>query len=465
MQEDGACEEGLVRAQDCALANVAMRSGDRVQASDADALYRRLGLRIVPFLLLCYLVAMIDRLNVGFAKLQFLHDLHFSETVFGTAAGILYVGYILFEIPSNLVLDRSGVRLTLLRIMVAWGVFTMLLAFARSETSFYALRFLIGAAEAGFFPGIVLYLTFWFPDRYRGKVTSVFAMGVPVAGLVAGPLSGLIMTRLDAAVGLRGWQWLFLLEGAPAIVLGVAAYAFLADRPGSAAFLNAGEKARIARDLAADLGRSRQGKLDRFAEAVRSPRIYLLAVVYFTFYSMQSVLLIWVPTLLKAVGVTSLVAIGWRAGAISLAGAIGMVAIATVSDRTGERRWHLVGCGLLASTAFLLLPSAAGSADGTTLLLAVAAVFIFGFLGLFWTVPAAFLERRAAAGGIAMISSIGASGSAVSPIFIGWMRDHTGSLYASISTLAILFIAGTLLMMMCVPRAGGAAAVAASSSA
>lgn len=425
------------------------------------SLYWRLGLRLVPFLLLCYLIAMIDRLNVGFAKLQFMKELHFSETAFGTAAGILYIGYILFEIPSNLMLNRFGVRVTLLRIMGAWGVFTILLAFARSETTFYILRFLVGVAEAGFFPGIVLYLTYWFPGRYRGKVTSLFAMGVPLSGMIAGPLSGWIMTQFSQAGGLSGWQWLFVIEGVPAILLGIAAYFYLDDRPANAPFLNDIEKAEIAADLARDFDAAPAGTLDTLSGAFRSPRIYMLALVYFAFYSMQSILLIWVPTLLKSVGPMSLVETGWRAGAISLTGTVGMVVLGFSSDHFSERRWHATGCGIAAAAALLSLPLGAGSPFITTALLAGAAAFAFGFLGIFWTIPSAFLDRRAAAGGIAMISSIGASGSAISPIFIGWMRDQTGSLQTAITTLALLMMAAMVLLFFCIPAPRQANAAAA----
>ena len=435
---------------------------ERAAATGA-ALYRRIGLRLVPFLLLCYLVAMIDRLNIGFAKLQFMESLHFSESVFGAAAGILYIGYILFEIPSNLMLDRYGVKVTLLRIMVAWGVFSMLLAFAQSAYAFYVLRFLIGAAEAGFFPGIVLYVTYWFPSRYRGRAISIFATGVPISGLVAGPVSGWIMTHLAGVGGLAGWQWLFLVEGLPAILLGICAYLYLSDRPANASFLTAAEKAEIARDTDQGFGEGPGGRLERFGDAVRNPRIYLLGLVWFTFYSMQSVLLIWVPTLLRSVGVASLVDIGWRAGAISLVGTIGMVAIGISSDRRGERLWHLVGCGIAAAGMFLLLPLAVASAPWTTALLAAAAIFIFGFLGIFWTVPSSFLDKRAAAGGIALISAIGSSGSAVSPMFIGWMRDMSGSLYVAISALALLLLIGMVVLFYCVPRTRGTTRLSASS--
>jgi sugar phosphate permease len=325
----------------------------------------------------------------------------------------------------------------------------MALAFARTETGFYTLRFLVGAAEAGFFPGIVLYLTYWFPDRYRARVTSLFAMAVPISGIVAGPLSGFIMTHLAGAAGLAGWQWLFLFEGLPSILLAVVAYFLLADRPYNARFLSEAEKQKIEADLQADALRKSDTAPRSFGAALRQPRVYGLALVYFAFYSMQSVLLIWVPTLLKSAGVTDLNEIGWRAASISLAGTIGMVAIGYSSDRLRERRWHLIGCGGLAALVFMLLPLGAASPNLTTLLLGVAAVLVFAFLGLFWTVPTALLDRKAAAGSIALISSIGASGSALSPAFIGWTKVLTGSFYGAVSSLALLLLVSMALLYWC----------------
>jgi sugar phosphate permease len=408
------------------------------------ALYRRVAVWLISFLVPCYIVAMIDRLNVGYAKLQFMGDLHFDEAVFGVAAGSLYVGYVLFEVPSNLALQRSGLRLTLLRIMSLWGLFTMALAFASTRWNFYLLRFLVGAAEAGFFPGLVYYSTLWFPSWYRGRVLSWIALAVPVSGVLAGPLSGQIMTRLNEAGGLRGWQWLFLLEGAPAILLGVAAYFFLPDRPANAKFLSAAERERIARDLAQDEAPV-QGAAT-FRQVLGRPRTYALAGCYFAFYSAQSILLIWVPTLLRNAGVRDLVEIGWRSALIFLAGAAGMVAIGWSSDRCQERRWHLVGSGSVASAAFLLLAAAAGSADATTACLVVAAVTMFAFLALFWTLPTALFGSAARAGGIALVSSIGAVGSALSPVLIGWTQVWTGSLFGAVRVLALVFLASLVVV-------------------
>jgi len=403
------------------------------------ALYRRVALKLLPFLLLCYVVAMIDRLNVGYAKLQFMADLKFDEAVFGMAAASLYVGYILFEVPSNLMLERVGLRLTLPRIMALWGVFVMGMAFAANRWGFYAIRFMVGVGEAGFFPGVMFYLTLWFPDSWRARIVSMFAIGVPLSGVIAGPASSWIMTHLADVAGLRGWQWLFLIEGAPAILLGAVAYLYLPDSPASARFLSEDEKRAIARDLDGEAG----GRADAgsFAAALRNPRIYALAWVYFAFYSTQSILLLWIPTLLRNAGVRDLGEIGARASLIFAAGAIGMAAISWNSDRARERRWHLVTCGAVASAALFALPLAAKTPDGTTLLLAVASVTIFAFLALFWTVPTAVLGKDARAGGIALVSAIGASGSALSPAFMGWTQVLTGSLFGAIAALATVFLA------------------------
>ena len=344
---------------------------------------------------------MVDRLNVGYAKLQFLADLHFDEATFGMAAGALYIGYILFEIPSNLMLERIGVRATLLRIMALWGVFAMAMAFAADRWSFYGLRFLIGVAEAGFFPGILFYLTLWFPNAWRARITSLFALAVPLSGVLAAPASSWIMTHMAGVSGLRGWQWLFLIEGAPAVGLAVAAYFYLPNRPSEARFLTAEEKAALARDLSEDERRAGAAK-GGFLAALKNPRVYGLGLVYFAFYSTQSILLLWVPTLLKNTGLKDLTEIGWRASAVFVVGAIGMAA------RRLELRSHAKSgagispaAGVIATAALSSLPLAAHDANATMLLLMAASAAIFAYLALFWTVPTAVLGSDARAGGIA----------------------------------------------------------------
>jgi sugar phosphate permease len=404
-----------------------------------EQLYRKVTLRIIPFVFVCYLVAMVDRLNVGFAKLQFMSDLHLTETQFGIAASLLYVGYILFEIPSNLMMQKSGLGPTLLRIMTLWGIATLLLAFADSRFHFYGLRFLIGLAEAGFLPGVLLYLTYWFPERMRGRMTSFVMAALPVSGIIGGPLAGWIMTATDGMLGLRGWQYLFLIEGVPAIALGIFAYFFIARDPAHADWLDDSERAILAKEIASGQGRT-DGQPYSFAAALADKRVWGLALCYFVFYCVENALLVWIPTLLRSVGHVSIFQIGWISGAISLVSMIGMQLISSHSDAVLERRWHVIGCGVVSGVSFILLPLAAGSLVLTTAILMAASVAVFAFLALFWTIPSAYLKGTSAAGGLALISSIGATGGIVSPIFIGWMKDLTGSFYESLGSMGGLLV-------------------------
>jgi sugar phosphate permease len=404
-----------------------------------DRLYRKVTLRIIPFVFVCYLVAMVDRLNVGFAKLQFMSDLHLTETQFGIAASLLYFGYILFEVPSNLMMQKIGLGLTLLRIMTLWGIATLLLAFADSHFHFYGLRFLIGLAEAGFLPGVLLYLTYWFPERMRGRMTSLVMAALPVSGIIGGPLAGWILTATDGMLGLKGWQYLFLIEGVPAIALGIFAYFFLARDPDHAKWLDDSERAMLRQEIASGRGQT-DGQPRNFAAALADRRVWGLALCYFVFYCVENALLVWIPTLLRSVGGVSIFQIGLISGAISLVSMVGMQLISSHSDAVQERRWHVIGCGLVSGASFILLPLAAGSIVLTTAILMVSSIAVFAFLALFWTIPSAYLQGTSAAGGLALISSIGATGGIVSPIFIGWMKDLTGSFYESLGSMGILLV-------------------------
>jgi D-galactonate transporter len=424
-------------------------------ASHEDAVYRKIAWRIVPFLFICYVVNFIDRVNIGFAKLQFLQDLRLNDAEFGLAAGMFFVGYVMFELPSNLLLARIGVRKTLLRIMVLWGSLTVLLIYVQSATMLYVLRFLLGAAEAGFFPGIILYLTYWFPDRRRGRITSLFIMAVPLAGVIGGPASGWIMSRLDHTLGLHGWQWLFLIEGVPAIALGIAAMFYLDDRPTDARWLTVAEKSLVETALSAD--RQRRSDHDtppaRLRDVLRDSRIYLMSAIYFCVFMGLNAIGFWIPTLLRQVGVVDIRDIGWLSGAISICTAIGIVAIGRSSDRRLERRWHVAGCGLATAISFLLLPLAAHSIALTVALLIVASICIYATLSIFWTIPTAYLDGGAAAGGIATITAIGALGGAVSPSLVGLLKAQTGSIYVGLAMIAVLLAIGMIALLWTVPAA------------
>jgi MFS family permease len=395
---------------------------------------------------------MIDRFNVGFAKLQFIADLHLNEAVFGVTVGLFYVGYILFEVPSNLMLHRYGARKTLLRIMVLWGILTIALAFVSTKYEFYALRFLVGVAEAGFFPGVLLYFTYWFPDRMRARVISLFVMALPVSGIVGGPLAALIMTHFNSIGGLRGWQSLFIIEGIPAILLGVLVYFSLTDKPSTANWLSDLEKQQVVEQLSIDGVNKAPHHTAKLVDALKNKLLYRLAICYFAFYSLQNALLLWTPSLLRSVGVHSLMNIGWLSGAIAVVATLGMLMVSFSSDRFCERRWHVLGCGLVAGVSFVLLPLGASSVTVTVVLLATASVGVFGFLALFWTLPSMIFEDTAIAGGLAVVSSIGALGGLFSPIFAGWISEATGSLYYALGILGCLFLLSLRLLSACFPH-------------
>lgn len=414
-------------------------------------LYRKVAYRLIPFLLICYTVAIIDRFNIGFAKLQFLHDLKLDDQVFGIAAGAFSLGYVALEVPSNLLLDRIGLRRTLLRIMTLWGLVTVLLMFAKNQYHLYALRFVLGAAEGGLFPGVLYYLTLWFPDRMRGRMTSLFVLAVPIGGVVASPLSGILLDRMQGTLGLHGWQWLFLIEGLPAIVLGIAAYFWFPDRPSTARWLSPAEAEAVEAGVRADRG---AGRKRNFAAALRDRRVYLLAFVYFSFFCSLNTILLWSPSLLKQVGVTTATEIGWINGGIAALSILGMLAVGYSSDRLRERHWHVALCGFVAAACFILLHLTSDSVGLTVVCLTVASIAIYSILSLFWTIPSAYLQGSAAAGGIALISAVGALGGAVCPAFVGWVKVETGSLYAGFAVIGALHAAGMLVFVLGAPRAG-----------
>lgn len=429
-----------------------------------DATYRKIAWRIVPFLFLCYVVNFIDRVNIGFAKLQLLQDLQLNNEIFGIAAGMFFAGHMMFEVPSNLLLARIGARKTLLRIMVSWGAITVSLMFVSNALTLYLLRFLLGAAEAGFFPGVILYLSYWFPDHRRGRITSLFVVALPMAGVIGGPLSGAIMGHMHHVLGLRGWQWLFLVEGVLAILLGMLSLRLITDRPQQASWLTPAEKTLLDTEL--DTGIARRRAVDAvpasLRDVLRSPRVYLLACIYVTIVMCLNAVGFWIPSLLRQIGIQRIGNIGWLSGVISVISAIGVVLVGRSSDYRMERRWHVTGCGLGTAVSFLLLQFVAHSAIWTAILLSIASACIYSVLSLFWTIAAAYLEGGAAASGIAVITTLGSLGGIVSPVLIGTIRTHTGDIYGGLSVVAMLLMAGMLALLRVAraPRTGLAEAEA-----
>jgi len=414
--------------------------------------YRRIAWRLMPFLLACYVINYLDRVSIGYAKLQFLTELHLNEAVFGLITSAFFIGYIVFEIPSNLLLTKIGAPKTLMRIMVLWGATIVSMMFARDEYWFYVQRFLLGTFEAGFFPGVVLYLSYWFPNHQRGRATSLFLVGIPLSGLLGGAISGTVMEGMDGVLGLHGWRWLFCIDGVPAILLGLTAYWVLTDKPENARFLSAAEKQLVLADLAEDRRARPAAASVTIAEVLRDRRVWLMVLVYatMTFLNTNQV---WFPTLLKTVGVASVKEVGWILSAVWIVVAAVVLLVCGNSDRVGERRWHIAATGVLAGLVYLVLPLGAGHVWLTAALITVGAAAGYAVFMVFWTLPPVFLEARGAAMGIAMVSALGQFGGLAGPAVVGWAYQASGSIYIGLGIAGVVLLAGTAIAVFALPHA------------
>jgi MFS transporter, ACS family, tartrate transporter len=402
--------------------------------------------RLIPFLIICYFIAYLDRVNVGFAAITMNKDLGLSATAFGLGAGVFFLAYFLFEVPSNLLLDRFGARRWIARIMFTWGLMSGLMAFipqiaagtgASNEAVFYTVRVLLGFAEAGFFPGIIFYLTLWFPSVYRARIVGMFMIAVPLSSAIGSPISGLILTWMGGLGGLAGWQWLFVVEAVPSLVLAGVVLAFLTDRPAEAHWLAADERKWLATRLEAEARQREQAHSITVMQALFNPRVLGLSLVYFAIVANLYGVGFWLPTILRdAYGLTP-AATGWVVAIPYAIGAAAMVWYGHRSDRKLERKGH---------TAVALLVAALGIAASTVLseptlkvlAFTIGGCGVFGALPVFWTLPTAFLTGTTAAAGIAVINSIGNLSGYFGPQVIGYIKDQTGSF-----TGGLLVIAGT----------------------
>jgi D-galactonate transporter len=407
--------------------------------------YRRVTLRLIPFLFLCYVVAYLDRVNVGFAKLQMLSDLRMSDTAYGIGAGIFFIGYFLFEVPSNLILHRVGARKWIARIMVTWGVLSMLTMFVTGPYTFYLLRFLLGLAEAGFFPGIVLYLTHWYPSSRRARIISLFMTGVAISGVIGGPLSGYIMSRMAGVSGLAGWQWLFLLEGIPSLAMGVAVFFYLPDRIETAAWLSETERRRLVRNIEAEASGVEHASV--FA-TLGDPRVLLYAGISFCFVMGLYGISFWLPQLIRTMGVEDAGRIGLLSGIPSACAAVFMVLVGWSSDRFRERRWHLVFGAVMGATGLVVAGMFSTSLVIGLIAMSAAMAGSLSNIALFWTLPTAALRGTSAAAGIAAINSIGNLAGFLSPYLIGVAKDATGSATAGLYVIAVFLLFGGVLVML-----------------
>jgi MFS transporter, ACS family, tartrate transporter len=396
--------------------------------------------RVVPFAFLCYVVAYIDRVNIGFAATELQRDLGLSDAAFGFGGGLFFLGYCLFEIPSNLILERVGARMWIARIMIGWGIVSMAMVFAAGTWSFWILRVVLGIAEAGFFPGMVLYLTYWVPARERARAGALFMTAAPVAVLVGAPLSEALLS-LDGVGGLSGWQWLFIVEGIPAVILGFVALKFLTDRPEQAEWLPPHQRAWLVREMecehAARVERHEHGSEIR---ALLNGRVALICFIFFLNTVVTYGVFLWLPRILQEVSGVR----GLRLSAITavpfIVALIAMVLIGRHSDRTGERKFHVAGCALTGAVGLILAATFPKSLGMVVLSFTIAQLGQRSVQGVFWAIPPIFLGGTAAAAGIALINSIGNLGGFVGPTIMGWLRGLSGGYSMGLYVLACALI-------------------------
>jgi D-galactonate transporter len=414
-----------------------------------DAAYRKITLRLIPFIFVCYLFNYLDRVNVGFAKLQMLDALQWSETVYGLGAGIFFIGYVLSGVPANLLLHRLGARRVIGTLMVAWGASSAALMFVTTPMEFYVLRFITGVFEAGFFPGIVLYFTRWFPSSRRGRVMGLFMSAIPISGVFGSPLSGWMMETFADHHGLDGWQWMFLLQGLPTVALGLLVYVLLNDGIEKARWLNDSEKRLLLAELAEDERQRRQisQSADAFASVLRNGSVWMLGLVYFCIQMGVYAINFWLPTIVKSLGFQSPLAIGWISAIPYFCACVFMIWIGRSADARKERRWHLSGPLLMGLCGLMLATQADGNAVIAIAGLSLATMGALSGLPMFWPLPTAFLGSAAAAGGLALINSLGQVAGFVSPFLVGWIKDTTGGTDVALYILSAVLLLGALLVL------------------
>jgi len=400
--------------------------------------------RLVPFLFLLYIFAYLDRINVGFASLQMNEALGFSAAVYGFGAGIFFLSYTAFEIPSNIILARVGARRWIARIMITWGLASAAMMFVRDASSFYTLRFVLGAAEAGFFPGIIYYLTRWVPSRERARTVASFMTAVVTAGIVGGPISGALLS-MDGLAGLAGWQWMFLLEGIPATILGIVVLRVLVETPTDAPWLTAEEKAALMGRLEEE-GRTASGRAHGVLDALRHPWVWVLALVYFVVPVALYAFGFFLPQILQAAFAGTPFQIGLLSAIPYLAGAAGMIVTSRYSDRSGERRRYVAAGAAVAGAAFIATAFVQGLGP-SIVLLSIAMLGLSTMFGPFWTLATSFVHGAGAAAGIALINSIGNVGGFVGPYGIGYLRDATSGFSSGLIAIGIVVIAGGALVL------------------
>jgi MFS family permease len=407
-------------------------------------LYRKVTFRLITLFCLCYFAAYLDRINIGLAKLQMLDALKFSDTIYGLGAGLFFAGYILFEVPSNLILHRVGAKLWIARIMITWGVLSGATMFVKTPMQFYVARFLLGVAEAGFLPGVLLYLTQWYPDARRARIVALFMVGLPLSSMVGSPISGWIMRFFDGAHGLGGWQWLFLLEALPSIVLGFAILRWLPNSIESASWLDSREKKVLRDHLDADPA---TGKSHALCHAFVDPKVWALGLIDLCVLLGLYAVSFWLPSILRDTGVHDTYQIGWLMAVPNAAAVIATLWCGASSDRTRERRWHIVVPFVVAAVALAIAASSPHGTLMTVVLFSLVNAGAAAAMPVVWSLPSTFLKGSAAAGGIAFACSLANLGGFGSTYFIGWLRDTFHSQSAGLYGFALCMLIGCALAL------------------
>jgi ACS family tartrate transporter-like MFS transporter len=400
---------------------------------------RKIYLRLLPLLFLAYFVCYLDRINVGFAALTMNKDLGFTATVYALGATAFFWGYCLFEIPSNIVLEKIGARIWIARIMITWGLFSAATAFVVGSTSFATVRFFLGVCEAGFFPGMILYFTYWFPARYRGRVVGWFMTAIPIAIFLGGPISTSLLVELDGLLGFAGWRWLFLCEAAPAVLLGIVVLFYLTDRPAKAHWLEPHEREWLIAELAAERSAVEQVRVYSVLQSLLNLRVLALSVIYLGIGTASLGLVLFLPQMIKQLGVSTLMT-GFVSAIPYVIGTVGMIICGYVTDHMHERRWNLFFTCLGGAIGLF----AAAWLSGSLWALVGMSLATIGFYGMktsFWPLPSTFLSGTAAAAAIAGINSLGNFGGLIGPIAVGYLKDTTGSF-----TAGLFFLSGCALV-------------------
>ena len=420
--------------------------------SELDNIYKKIFLRLIPFLMVLWILAWIDRVNIGFVKLTMLDDLKWSEAVYGLGAGIFFLGYFFFEVPSNLLLQKIGAKKTIMRITIGWGITSIVMMFVSSPAMFYFLRFLLGVFEAGFYPGIILYLTYWFPNDRRARAFGMFMSASALAGVIGGPLAGFIMNNLDGVNGWHGWQWVFLLEGIPSLLAGIVTYFYLTDRPEQAHWLTQRERELVRADLERDAQSLGQREHSMLA-ALKDSKIWLLILIYFCIIAANSSLTFFGPSLVKEVGFTNPLTVGWIMAAAYLFGAAGMILNGARSDKQQESRYHCGIAAALGSVSILAVALVLKTSPLLTLAaLTLAIVGTMSAIPVFWQMPNRFLSGTAAAGGVALINSIANLAGFGAPSMLGAIKTSTGLLSPGLYIVAAVEVCAAILIIAFVPR-------------